>query len=397
MKKQNYLLSLISIFAVCFLAQGTAAVSAVVQMMIEAFPDVPVATVRLASTVPSLTSTAAMLILGPVVGKKIGFKKVYLFGLLCFLIGGIGPSFVSHNIYLIIACRALFGVAIGCFGSREAYIISVSPKEKSAAMVGFGATIYNAGGVTMQLICGILADIAWQYAFYVYAIGFIPLLLVIFFMKELDLQETSDESKTKNQNQTKEKMNPQVWLFAFFLFFAAIFAYPCIVGASSHIVQRGLGGATEAAVVIIFSNGGGVVSGLIFGKINNVLKRWCAPFFSMMMIVGSIVLILADNMAVLCIGSFLAGYGFLSLMITCLAYAGMCTGGSTRPFATTMVQAMMAAGCFVATFFMSWVTQIVTIFPPGFEMGNIYAGCAVGAAVLLVISLVIRFYPNTHS
>lgn len=165
----------LAIMSIFLIAASAGSVGATVQPMIEAFPQVPAATIRLVTTIPSMTGMVVTFLVGLVAGKKIPFRTICLLGSIFMLAGGVLPVFLTGSVYAVLACRLLLGVGTGCFGIRNALVIKSYPEDQRADMLGKGSFAQNLASIFMSSIAGILADISWNLGFAVYAIAAVPL------------------------------------------------------------------------------------------------------------------------------------------------------------------------------------------------------------------------------
>ncbi len=155
----NYI-ALLSVFL--FAGAGTF-MNAAVQTMIDAWPDVPVSTVRMVVSLPPLVSLPVMLLTGGIVGKKLSYRFCAIVGTLLIALGGAAPFFVSSSWTLVLVFRAILGVGVGLLGMRNALLVYSVPEEKSAAFTGYGNALFNGGAVIASPIVGILSQFSWKH------------------------------------------------------------------------------------------------------------------------------------------------------------------------------------------------------------------------------------------
>lgn len=99
-------------------------------------------------------------------------------GLLLYVVAGAGCFFVD-DIYLLLAMRALLGVSVGLVMPLSTGLLAYYfPPEQQAQLMGLSAAMNQMGGVVATLLAGLLATIEWNYAFLVYLLGLIALVMV---------------------------------------------------------------------------------------------------------------------------------------------------------------------------------------------------------------------------
>lgn len=116
MKKDiHFYLSVSAISAIFFLCGSGGFVNSTIQACIEAWPGVPVESIRMVSTLPSVVSLPVMLLVSRYV-DRIGYRRSMLAGALLMTIGGLGPWFFSPSWTAVLVSRCIAGVGMGFFG-----------------------------------------------------------------------------------------------------------------------------------------------------------------------------------------------------------------------------------------------------------------------------------------
>ena len=109
-------------------------------------------------------------------------KEIAIAGLALYIISGTG-AFFFDNISVILILRALLGVSVGMIMPLSTGLLSYYyPPEEQSKLMGLCAAMNQIGGVIATLIAGILAKIGWNYAFLVYLMGLLSLILVALFL-----------------------------------------------------------------------------------------------------------------------------------------------------------------------------------------------------------------------
>src|SRR3982074_1700837 len=133
------------------------------------------------TTVYLLTSTAVV----PVVGKiseQLGRKRVFLFGIACFLVGS-AISGAAQDMNQLIAFRGIQGLGAGILSGMAFAIIAdlFAPVER-AKYTGLVAGMFGIASIIGPLVGGYLTDnVSWRAIFYVnLPIGAIVLAVLFF-------------------------------------------------------------------------------------------------------------------------------------------------------------------------------------------------------------------------
>lgn len=89
------------------------------------------------------------------------------------------------------------GVSVGMIMPLSTGLLAYYfPPEKQAGLMGLSAAMNQMGGVVATLLAGLLANISWDYAFLVYLLGLIAVVLVLLFLPNERLKGGSDPSLT---------------------------------------------------------------------------------------------------------------------------------------------------------------------------------------------------------
>lgn len=109
-------------------------------------------------------------------------RTLALTGLALYVLSGAGAFFVD-NIWVLLAFRALMGVSVGMIMPLSTGLLAYYfPPEEQAGLMGLSAAMNQMGGVVATFLAGMLAGISWNYAFLVYLLGLIAIILVAAFL-----------------------------------------------------------------------------------------------------------------------------------------------------------------------------------------------------------------------
>ena len=109
-------------------------------------------------------------------------RTLALTGLALYVLSGAGAFFVV-NIWLLLVFRALMGVSVGMIMPLSTGLLAYYfPPEEQAGLMGLSAAMNQMGGVVATFLAGMLAGISWNYAFLVYLIGLVAVILVALFL-----------------------------------------------------------------------------------------------------------------------------------------------------------------------------------------------------------------------
>ncbi len=391
MKQKTSVMNTLAILTVFLIAGSAGNVGALVQPMIEAFPNVAPATVRMVTTIPSLTGMIVTFLVGLIAGKKVGFRTICIFGSCCMVVGGLVPFFLTGSIYLILVCRLIFGIGTGCFGIRNALVIRSYSEDQRANMLGKGMFFMNLASILMSTLSGILGGIAWNYGFLIYLTSIVTLICTTLFLRE---PEAVAVPKTDGGNTAEKKSYPAcVFILGLFLGLVSMTGYCIIVGISTFLKEQGLGEASMAGTVISVFSIGGVLGGYFFGSIFKKLKKFNLPAFALISGLGFLLIRLAGNMAMIYIGSFLNGVAFSCFMSTVMAYVGMMVEPKIATSATTIIMTINQVGILVASYYIAAAGKLMN---GQSEVAASFVVNIIIMAAVAILSVVLKLYPKAY-
>jgi len=162
---------------------ASAAVSPALAKIKQAFVGVDITLIKLVLTLPSLLIIPSSLI-GGLLASRMKKKYLLLLGLAIYFLGGVGGGF-ARSINELLLIRALFGIGAGLIIPLSTSLIAdFYEGEERAKMMGYSGSVSHFGGVIFLLLSGWLACVSWRYAFGVYALALVIILMVLLWLPE---------------------------------------------------------------------------------------------------------------------------------------------------------------------------------------------------------------------
>lgn len=375
--KQNIpVISLIAIMAIFLVNRGVNIVTPAMNTFYEHFGDFSRETVAMISTLPNLTLVIGTLIVGAVVGKRFSFKSMAILGSIIYLIGGVAPYFID-NLYVILGCRLLFGLGLGLvYPLSNALINGLYEGDKRATYLGYGTFMLNLGGIALQTLGGVLADIDWQLVFLAHVVSLLALVCA-FLLPEPPKKEGA--AKTGG-----------IWLtgpvaaigIVFFVYM--IMAYPAMLNVSVIFSDRLGSGAAVASTALSLYTALAAVSGFFFGMIFKKLKRWCLFLGFAIATIGMVMVHVGEVYIVLTLGVGFIGLGFGIIMPALLAWCAKVAPEGKVAICTSFSLAMMNLAGFVSSFYLSGIAAAFG--------ESVYAPIKIAVVVLALMTVVFIVY-----
>lgn len=357
------------------------------QSMIEAWPNIAPSTIRLLITLPSFFSTITMVVIGQIVGKKIGYRPCLIVGAILSLTCGILPFFIHSNWYFILFTRILLGFGVGLLSIRNSLLILSVEPSKLAKLIGFSSVLSSFMNALISPVIGKISELGWHYAFLGNSIVLISLILTVLFIKEVKVE--TKEFKTK----TNGKLPKIMYVFFIIQFISTLVLYPLLSGISSYFAQLNIGNATLAGLMLSIYTGAGIFSNLMLSKLQMVFKQYLLPLFLSFPFIGLILVLISKQIVIIGIGVFLSGMGFITLSSSLQVYAGLFCNKSVVPKASTMLLACTQLGVFLSSYFIDF-TSSFHIYEA--EMIHPYVACMITYFVLAIFAFIFKkkMYPS---
>ena len=369
-------ISTFTILAMAFFGMGVGTITPALNAIFVQFADLPITTLLLVSTLPSLTVIPATLIAGSVAGSKVKYRTLAILGMTLFVLGGVAPYFATDFTVILIE-RAVFGIGLGIMAPlANSLVMGVYEGDKVATMTGMVTLAMNIGGMVLQFMGGYFAGIGWNYSFLPHALGIISLLLVIFFLPEPPKAPVAVETQVA----PKEKLPAKLFIIVIVYGIYTLSIYPMLVNMSTLIVDRGLGTTATAGIVLALLTIGGMVAGSVFGKVFKISGRFIMAVGYALAAIGLALVVFASNIALLSIGVFIEGFAMSTLIPASMMLISMTVKPSQMALGVSFFMAGMNLFGFLSTY---WIGAIA-----GITGDAVTAPIAVGAVVVTVFFVI---------
>ena len=344
-------------------------------------------TVQLIVSLPALFIVGTNLAFGWLC-RLMKTRTLAVAGLCLYVLAGAG-AFLVDDIVLLLVLRALLGVSVGMVMPLSTGLLAYYyPPQQQARLMGLSAAMNQMGGVVATLLSGLLATVAWNYAFLVYLLALPALVLVVLFLPNVQLNtdrstDTSPDYYESETGTTKARKRPghpvrSMLRFApsvigMLLVMVLFFIYP-----TNFAIVSATGGGIDSGTITFIMVGLDVVAfviGLLFGRLMKRMPRHIKYVAPLGFLAGYAVLACGTGMAFLVAGSALIGVAN-GVGVPYLNTIASIKGG--RDAATTVMPLISAAlylGQFVSPLIVNPLSRLLPL-PT--------APYAVGAAIALL-------------
>jgi MFS family permease len=217
------------------------------------------------------------------------------------IFGGLPFFWQDISFPMLLGSRFLFGIGCGCINPLvQAVITNMFQSETMRSFwIGIINVIFSIGASVGSLITGVLALNGWQsaYAFYLFAI--VPLALVLIFFKDSEIAtrkpDQEDQAASAQAGQTEKRRIPaNAWLYIVIFMFCTLITQVFFSYAGVAMGMSGINTALIGTVFMIFT-----VAGIAVAALNaaawKFLRLWNLPLSYALLAVGYVICIVAFN------------------------------------------------------------------------------------------------------
>ncbi|MBQ7372685.1 MAG: MFS transporter [Blautia sp.] len=398
--KQLKAINYIAILSIFLFSGAGSFMNAAVQTMMDAWPQLSPTTVRLVTSLPSLVSLPVTIWIGTVAGKQLSFRFCSIFGTALILLGGIAPFLFSSNWTLVLVFRGVVGVGVGFIAMRNSLILRTVPEEKQAAIIGYGSSLLNAGGMLAGPIVGILAGIGWKYSFLYDLLAVIPLLIMIFYLKEPEkLPETaqpqnaqSKEKRPDTKNYSGEKKSDiRMIIYIVMQFIGTAALYPLLSGMSSYMSSNQIGSSFLAGLAVSTYNLAGVLINMILAPLMKKLGRHSLWICHLVFAGGMALIFFMPHVPTVFAGAAICGLSFNMLISVFQLYNGKVASPAQATLGSTLLIAALSLGNFASVYY---INICHSLFHMSSDIRSTYFGSMLLYIVLGAICILTKIAPK---
>ena len=276
-----------------------AAIAPALGIIRQHFADAPQMLIQLIVSIPALMIILTNLLFLPI-SRRWRTRTIALTGLSLYVVAGSG-CFLIDNIYTLLALRAVLGVSVGLIMPLSTGLLAYYfPPEEQARLMGLSAAMNQLGGVVATLLAGVLATIEWRYAFLVYLLGLVAMVMVWRWLPDAELRSENKRGKAFEPRQLL-KFHPSV--IGMLLLMMIFFVFP----TNFAITAQAEGLSVEVVTLIMV--GLDVVAflvGLVFGGVMHSFRQ-SIKYFAPLLFLAGYAGYVAGGVVWLIVGSCLIG------------------------------------------------------------------------------------------
>lgn len=363
----------LALLSISLMLQSGGTIAIAVSKMKETFVDHSATAVESLVTAPNITIMIFVL-LSTFLVRSLGTKTVVLLGLTIAGISGMVPM-ITENYTIVYLSRLALGAGLGMYNSLAVSLIDYFYEgELRNKMLGYQTAFQSLGQMIMTFLASQLAVISWQYAYIVYGLALVPVVLFLFFIPTIHTKTEGDE-----KDKGTIKINSFTILSALGFFFTFAFIMNLYTKATTFVLEANfsnaefLGTALSLATIVAF------ICNFLYGNIVKYTKHYTMPISYLILGISFFLISNSSSMFSLTVAIFLASAG--AALYTPYSF-GILMQKAPRNAANLAVSIGMVGvnlGVFFSPYIMSAISNFFTNQSAAFSMlssGYVFTGFA---------------------
>lgn len=318
------------------------AISPILEDLDKIFPSASELEVEMLESLPSLMIIPFMLLAGrwSVSGNKI---RLLVIGTAIFLLAGIG-SMISRTLIELIVMGAIMGIGAGLIiPLSTGLIVDYFTGEYRVKQLGVSSAVNNLTLVVATLLTGYLANIKWHYAFVVYLLPALTLVLIPALSHIKPQLEVHDAAN----NKLNIKQLVVVMIFYFIITYCSLI----VTFNTSYLTAEGGMDSSKSGVIISLF----FLAIMAPGFMLNTIKKWLGHltnFWSLVVMGVGLILISLPHPLFwrIAIGAIMTGLGYGVMQPLIYDKAASCSPPKLATLSLSLVMAVNYLAILVAPF-----------------------------------------------
>ena len=291
-----------AILAMSMLQMSTMAIAPSLAEISKAFPQASVTLIQLLVTLPGLMMVPSAILSG-LVAARVSKKSIAVGAVAIVCVGGLLPLLFHQSLVQLLFFSGLIGIGLGpILPIGSSLIAEYFTGESQSRLLGVQAATVNGGGVLISIASGILAAGLWYRSYYAFLIA-VPILLIIILLLPVDKPQSAGTGHAR----------PKIYRLTFilscltFVFVTVFNTFPTNIAL--YVTENKLGDSAFAGTATAVLLGGGLISGLLFSRMNGLLKQYTLPLGYLIAGSGLLFLIHAKTPVSILLSCFFGGLG----------------------------------------------------------------------------------------
>lgn len=366
----------VGIYTIAILMMGVVGIASSLSVIGSHFPDLSQTEVQSLISIPCIVIIPVTLLVGALM-KTMSKKLLSLIGVVLFLIGGVGPAF-SESFLVIQILRGIFGAGVGILQVVSTALVAENFEGAMRDKVQGNLQAFQMlGCAIMVFVGGWMATLSWNGVFYVHLIAVITLVCVIVCLPNVKPAAAAKESGAPTE---KGKLTGKMWVWMVVAFFVFCTGQIYSNGNAYLLVEKGIGDSAASGTGMAFFCVGGILMGLMYGKLSQALKSYTMGVGFLLMAAAYVVMAFAPSIVVFYIGCLILGLGMSVVMPNVFLNVGASVPPASVGMALSIATCIQNFGQFCSPYLVNPISAAV-----GAEgmtnVASFYVAAVVGAVL----------------
>jgi len=344
----------LGIYGIGLLMMGVIGISSSLATIGANFPNVSQTMIQNLISISCIAIIPTTIIVGKLM-ETIPKKSIAMAGIILFLIGGVVPAFIT-SFSAILVMRAVFGVGVGiCQVVSTAIIAEHFSGAEQEKVQGTLQASQMAGAAVMVFAGGWLADIQWNYVFYVHLLAVVALILVA-----TRIPKNKPVKATTTGETQKSRLTGATWGWVLFMFILFIGVQIYSISLSFLVTEKNLGTATDSGLGLAFFAIGGIIMGLLYGNLAKMTRNCTIAIGCFMLAVSYVLIAFANNMFICHVASILVGMAVSAVMAGIFVNASTSVDAFSAGMAISVVTCAQNFGQFICPYIVNPISAAIS-------------------------------------
>ncbi len=375
-----------SILTASIMQMSAGGIAPVLSAISRSFPDASDTTIQFLMALPNIFSLIFNF-LSAVLSEKISRRFLLVFGLSLNVLAGLCAWMFHGSLPLLFLWGSLIGVSVGIVSPLVLGLVTANfDGNEKQTMLGWQNSAANAGAMVMTLCAGFLARLGWHFGYLIYFLAIPGILCVLFGIPK----EFTGPAKSADNTQEDRPAFRLAILFEIILVFFYVLMYGTVTANIAMLVtEKQLGDSGLSGILTTILYGSGIICGLLFGKISQLLKGRTKALGTVLFAVGALIIGKAGSTVLLMLGCFVAGVSITLVIPGCMGAA------SRLPGWETINSAILLSCSYTAALLSPLMTRLTNLITSSDQVEPRLYIAACGA-VLLTIYVVVQHFSSAR-
>ncbi len=374
----------IGIYLIAILMMGVVGIASSLGVVAAQFPEVSMTNVQVGLiSVPCIVIMVVTLLMGKLM-QVISKKTLTIIAIVLFLVGGIGPAFMS-SFSAIIVLRGVFGAGVGILQVVSTALVAENFEGAEREKVQGNLQAFQMlGCAIMVFVGGWLGAKGWNTAFYVHALALVSLVAAIVCIPN---HKPVAAAKTDDKPAEKAQLTGKMWVWMIVAFF--VFCTGQIYSNSNAflVADKGIGDSAASGLGMAFFCAGGILMGFMYGKLAKATGKFTMAIGFFVMALSYVIMAAGSSIAAFYVGCLILGLGMSIVMPNVFLNVGSSVAPAAVGVALSIATCVQNFGQFCSPYI---VNPIVNAIGGTASVVSFYVAAVLGA--VLGVAMLIKAF-----